>query len=191
MNESSEAEADNDLKATIEREQRLWKATLRQLNERPYLLPTGTIEQGKPARRQPIGLTERMICWTGVPNMEWRDSPSLGNDHFLPTEIRDTSAPAYNTRGRVCICPQVRTDCDKLIKDIQQLTNDICDDEMVCSGGLRQNLEDFKTNLRIIRMYQTKEAAEDLPDPQLRFQWSLAFNKSCKALKHKRNVKKK
>jgi len=188
MNEHGQA--NDDLEATKKREEKLWRATLRALNARPYLIPTGTIEPGKPPRRQPNGLVERMICYTGVPNMEWRDSPNLGNDHFLPSEIRDTSAPAYNTRGRVCICPQVRTDCDEIIKDIKRLTDEILDDEILCSGGIRQNLEDFHDNLRIIRMIQKGQPGE-LPDPQLRFQWSLAFNKACKALEHKKNVKKK
>ena len=165
------------------RESKLWKACLRQLNERPHLIPAGTTEQGKLPRKQPTSLVDRMICDTGVPNTEWRDSPSYGNDHFLPSEIRDSSAPAFNTRGRSCICPQVQTDCNNIIKDIQQLTDEILKDDILCSGGIRQNLRDFKDNLRIIRYFQ-KGRFEELPNPQLRFQWSLAFNKSCKALKH-------
>ena len=185
-------EATKDLEeATKKRDEKLWKSCLRQLNERSYLIPRGTIEQGKPPRKQPTSLVDRMICDTGVPHMEWRDSPSLGNDHFLPSEIRDTSAPAYNTRGRVCICPQVRTDCDDIIQEIQQITDEILDDDILCSGGIRQNLVDFHDNLRIVRYFQ-KGRFDELPDPQLRFQWSLAFNKVCKAFKHKkRNIKKK
>ena len=162
----------------------------RQQREPSYFIRAGTVEKGKPARKIPQSYVDRMICETGTPGMEWRNSPSIGNDHLLPSEQRDVTAVAYNTRGRQCICDTVRTDCNDIIEQLQGLTDAVLDRDILCGGGIREKLRETRIFLRTAEYYVKHNEGNPkvvLPnfheyDPQ----WALAKHKACKALKHRK-----
>lgn len=164
--------------------------------ERAYLVRTGYIENGKPARKICESFVDRMICDTGTPGIEWRNVPRRGNDHLLPSEKRDVKAIAYNTRARKCVCSTVRTDCDDIIKQIQTLTDSVLDRDILCGGGIREKLLDVQIFLQTTEKYVNQNTGNPrvvLPDVMGKYeieQWSLATHKACKALAHRKRVSK-
>ena len=168
----------------------------REGRERPYLVRTGYIENGKPARKICESFVDRMICDTGTPGIEWRNVPARGNDHLLPSEKRDVKAVAYNTRARQCVCNTVRTDCDDIIKQIQTLTDYVLNRDILCGGGIREKLFDVQIFLQTTEKYVKQNTGNPrvaLPDVSGKHeieQWSLATHKACKALVHRKKVSK-
>ena len=178
--------------ARLEKE-RMIKRWWRLAREKPYLIRTGTIEKGKPKRKRPSSLVDRMICDTGCPGMEWRDGPGLdGNDPILPSEQRDVTIVAYNTRARQCVCNLVRTECNVIIKDLRKISDRILDRDILCGGGIREKLRDARTFLRSIEGHVKRSLANPhyLPNRERHTDWSLASNKACKALVHSKKFSK-
>ena len=172
--------------ARLEKE-KMMKRFWREARQNSYLIRAGCIEEGKPPRKKPKSLVDRMICDTGCPGYEWRDGPGLkGNDPLLPSEQRDATITAYNTRARQCVCDVVRTDCDDIIKDLKRLTDRILDKDLLCGGGIRKKLQDTQIFLQSIEDYVTQSVADPdyLPDREATAEWSIATNKACKALAH-------
>ena len=170
--------------------EKMIKRFYREASARPYLIPSGTVEKGKPTRKIPKSYVDRMICETGSPGLEWRDSPSIGNDHLLPSEQRDVTAVAYNTRSRQCVCDTVRTECNDIIQQIQRLTDTVLDRDMLCGGGIREKLRETKIFLRTAEYYVKHNSGNHrvvLPDfYKGDQQWLMAYHKACKALKHRK-----
>ena len=168
--------------------ERMYRKFWREARERPYLIPTGYIEEGKPPRKQPKSYVDRMICSTGNAAYEWREGPGMGNDPLLPSEQRDVTAIAYNTRARQCVCYRVQTDCHNIIKQIRQTTDNILDKDILCGGGIRERLQDIRIFLSDLENYVKKNIADShvLPDGGEHTQWAIAANKACKALEHQK-----